>query len=482
MKKTNIFAALLLATTLFTVGCKKQQDPIEGSAFGRQLRALDIVNRVDTIIPNSNPANYKELYQVTFTQPIDHNNPAAGTFNQKAYLFYVGDDRPTVFYTNGYSLNKGSAETPFNDIAYNMNANLLMVEHRYFGSSKPANDPRWEYLTISQAAADNHAIIQALKPLLQKEWVSIGTSKDGLASIFLRYFYPDDVTVTTAFCSPVQTSLNNELASTYMQEESGTAEERAQMRAIMERMLENGEEGLYARLLELMRANNISTEGWSYTSYVNDCMQFFFQFFCYETPSTRQLPAIDSPNDTLILKIFNTTFKPERDEDEDYAYSIQSAKQLGCYTQNFSRYANLLAGTSFDANILRRNPCNLKNEDLWLYDSYDNSEMIEIRENFIPNTTCPILLVYSESDPWTGAKIDRINEQYSKMIINPLGIHNHDINTAEHYSAATRQEIMDFIARYVPYNNDPVAAKRAAQPYSHTIKMNDMFMMRNHQR
>ena len=481
MKKTNIIAALLLATTLFTVGCKKQQDPIQGSAFGRQLRTLDIVSRVDTIIPSSNPANYKELYQVTFTQPVDHNNPAAGTFNQKAYLFYVGDDRPTVFYTNGYSLNKEWAETPFNDIAYNMNANLLMVEHRYFGSSKPANDPRWEYLNISQAAADHHAIIQALKPLLPKEWVSTGTSKDGMTSIFLRYFYPDDVTVTTAFCAPIITSLNSEIVSNYMQDECGTAEERAQMRAIMNRMLENGEDGLYARFLELLRANNISTEGWNYSVYVHDCLQFFFPFFSYETPATRQLPALDSPNDTLIFKIFNTTFKPERDEN-DYPYSIQNAKELGCYTHNFSRYDNLLAGTSFDVNILTKNPCNLKNEELWIYETYSNAKMTDIRENFVPNTTCPILLVYSESDPWTGAKIDRINEQYSKMIINPLGIHNHDINNTVHYSAATRQEIMDFIARYVPYNNDPVVAKRAAQPYSHTSKMNDMFMIRNYQR
>jgi len=36
---------------------------------------------------------------------------------------------------------------------------------------------------------------------------SAGTMKDGMASLFYRYFYPNDMTVTTAFCSPFMTSL-----------------------------------------------------------------------------------------------------------------------------------------------------------------------------------------------------------------------------------------------------------------------------------
>ena len=39
-----------------------------------------------------------------------------------------------------------------------------------------------------------------------------------------------------------------------------------------------------------------------------------------------------------------------------------------------------------------------------------------------------------------------------------------------------KQDIMDFIARYVPYADDPIVAKRPS--YSHTFEMDDKFMIR----
>lgn len=147
MKKLVLLA---LAVTLMLMGCKKENLPTPdeptGSSFGRALRSLDIVSRVDTIIPEENPNGFTELYEVFFTQLVDHSNPTAGTFEQKAYVFYVGSERPKVLYTCGYTLYERFKKNPFVDLAYNMNANLVMVEHRYFGDSKPANPTDWTYL------------------------------------------------------------------------------------------------------------------------------------------------------------------------------------------------------------------------------------------------------------------------------------------------------------------------------------------------
>ena len=38
-----------------------------------------------------------------------------------------------------------------------------------------------------------------------------------------------------------------------------------------------------------------------------------------------------------------------------------------------------------------------------------------------------------------------------------------------------KQDIMDFIARFVPYGDDPVVAKRPA--YNYDVKTNDRFMI-----
>ena len=477
MKKLALFA---LAVTLMLMGCKKDNLPTPdepiGSPFGRALQSIDIVSHVNTIIPVENTNEFTELYEVFFSQPVDHNNPAAGTFEQKAYVFYVDSERPTVLYTCGYNLYERFKKKPFVDLAYNMNANLVMVEHRYFGDSKPANPTDWTYLDMRQAAGDHHAIIQALKPLMPREWVSMGTSKDGMTSVYLRYFYPDDITVTTAFCAPFTPSLTYLPVGQYMLEESGTAEERSQMRNLMGRMFQDGENGLYTRFVEMAKENNLfKPEEHTYTWYVDNCFDYFFNFFSYQTPATRQLPALDMPADEFIKTIFSNLFN-NVDYSWAYPYSIQAAKELGRPIEDFDTYADLLEGTAFDANEIFNNSADLKPEDQWIYSTYSNALIEDMLNNFIPNTSCPILFVYAKDDPWTGARPDRINDQCSKLIINPIGVHNHDINSEEHFTPEMKQDIMDFIARFVPYGDDPVVAKRP--PYSYSFEMDDRFMIR----
>ena len=119
---------------------------------------------------------------------------------RKLISFFAGQDRPTVFNTCGDGFF-----VPWHSVLHlvgSMNANAVVVEHRYYGDSKVNNDPRWDHLTIEQAAADHHAIFQALKPLLPGKWISTGLSKDGETAVFYRYLYPEDTDVTVAFCSP----------------------------------------------------------------------------------------------------------------------------------------------------------------------------------------------------------------------------------------------------------------------------------------
>ena len=130
-----------------------------------------------------------------FDQPIDHKNPAASTFHQLVRICVRDVNVPTVLHTDGYLLTYFPYTIHLTEA---LGANHVQIEHRYFGESKILSDTRWEYLTLEQAAADQHAIIQALKPLLPKEWISTGNRKDGMTSVYLRYYYPDDIDVTTA--------------------------------------------------------------------------------------------------------------------------------------------------------------------------------------------------------------------------------------------------------------------------------------------
>ena len=46
--------------------------------------------------------HYPEKYVLRISQPVDHQNPSAGTFNQRVIVAHVGYDRPTVMVTEGY--------------------------------------------------------------------------------------------------------------------------------------------------------------------------------------------------------------------------------------------------------------------------------------------------------------------------------------------------------------------------------------------
>lgn len=467
-------------------------DPSDKSPFvtqtlGDKLKTVSNLASMEAFTPNNASEEYKEFYEVFFNQPIDHNNPSAGTMRQKAFIFFKGFDRPTVMYTSGYNLSDGWKNMGYLDIAYNMDANLIIVEHRYFGDSKNLNDTRWDYLTIEQAAADHHAIFQALKPLLPKEWVSTGTSKDGMTSLFYRYFYPDDMTVTTVFCSPFMTSLYYLPVGTYLDNESGSDAERENMHNLYYRLL--GSDEVYAtyekmcndynaKILELHPEQKAPFYAHPY-SYVYSLASFFFTQFSYNTAKERALNIPSATADsTVILDYiyfraeleknglwrYNSPMAPAEDKedyywkgDDTYPYYIQTAKQLGQFTYDFSRYESLMGGPL----PVNDNPSGLFEQDTWLYSTYDNTKMKDIRENFIPNTDRPILFYYAQGDPWTGARPDKINKEKSMLLIGQRGVHNQDLNNPEHFSAEDKQQIMDFLARYVDYANATTARRRS---------------------
>lgn len=144
---------------------------------------------------------FREYYEFWFTQPVDHGNAAAGTFRQKVLLGHFSDAAPVIVELEGYAI--GSAKA--GELAGLFKGNQLTIEHRFFDKSVPEGGIPWEYLTIKQAADDQHAIIQAVKQQLypSSKWVSTGISKGGQTTIFHRYFYPDDVDVSVPYVAPL---------------------------------------------------------------------------------------------------------------------------------------------------------------------------------------------------------------------------------------------------------------------------------------
>ena len=134
-------------------------------------------------------------FMLNFDQPADHNHPTGERFEQRMLLMHLDTEAPMVFHTHGYSLWTFPFTTGF---PYPMAANELRVEHRFFQDSRPASGD-WSLLTIEQAAADHHRIVEAIRPIYDTgSWISTGASKGGMTATYHRRFYPNDVDATVA--------------------------------------------------------------------------------------------------------------------------------------------------------------------------------------------------------------------------------------------------------------------------------------------
>lgn len=142
-------------------------------------------------------ANYEE-YIISIKQPINHFNDSEGYFYQKIYLSHRDFESPTVMVTAGYNVDRNS----ISEIASLLDANQIIVEHRYFGESIPETDD-YQFLNLKQATADLHRINTLFKALYNKKWISTGISKGGTTSIFYKYFYPNDVAVSVPYVAPI---------------------------------------------------------------------------------------------------------------------------------------------------------------------------------------------------------------------------------------------------------------------------------------
>lgn len=142
---------------------------------------------------------YLQGYELRIEQPLDHGNPAAGTFQQRVLLSHLDHSQPMLLETEGYWLR----DFPQKELADILRANLVAVEYRFYGQSRNAGEIPWQYLTVQQAAADHHRIVQLLKPLYPAPWVSSGFSKGGESALIHRSLYPEDVQATVVYDAPL---------------------------------------------------------------------------------------------------------------------------------------------------------------------------------------------------------------------------------------------------------------------------------------
>eukprot|EP00045_Choanoeca_perplexa_P002500 m.24752 g.24752 ORF g.24752 m.24752 type:complete len:475 (-) comp11551_c0_seq1:59-1483(-) len=156
-------------------------------------------------------ADYTQCNYTSLVDNFIYIEPRA-TFQQKYYVFNTSDcnlstssrDTLLVYTGNEGPIEGFMANSQFlESLAASLDADLVFIEHRYYGTSQPLDTIYYEHLSSAQALADFASIITNLQAT-PKFVVASGGSYGGMLATWLRLKYPSVVNAVYAASAPLQ--------------------------------------------------------------------------------------------------------------------------------------------------------------------------------------------------------------------------------------------------------------------------------------
>lgn len=364
-------------------------------------------------------------FTFTIEQPIDHTQPSLGTFTMRVQLRHRSETAPTVLSSTGYSLFSASASD--SEPSSLLNANAVSVEHRFFGPSTPMAGPdgeppaeAWSYMTVKQAAADNHHLIEVLKQIYTGPWLSTGGSKGGQTSIFHYRFYPEDLVGVVAYVAP-QSYGSDDPRYVRFVEYVGTQSCRDKMVALQRDALSRRDE-LMPRFQMQASGQNLSFDAIGIEAAFEHVIQEFrIAFWQYGALSDcDSLPAPGASAASLFSAITDVvpinlgadqTIRSVRSFE---TYYYQAAVELGQYGSMEQHLEDLIQhpGTYTMESYAPQVP-SLK---------FNPETMIDVGE-WVKNQAEHIIFVYGENDPWTAGAFEVDPSRDIHAFVVPGGNH-----------------------------------------------------------
>lgn len=424
---------LIFTFSAVVVSCKVVHlEPVEILTFQQKLEKL---------FPNAEVSKmeteeyFTKAYQIVLNQPLDHQNPNAGTFKQYVYLSHIDEDSPTVLVTEGYNATPKTYE-----LSKIVRGNQVQVEYRFYGKSRPDSIP-WNYLTNNQAIEDYHQLVTKLKTFYVGKWISTGISKGGETVLIYKSKYPYDVDVAVPYVAPLINSQEDIRTETFLKT-VGNEKCRAKITQFQRAVLNNRSEMLK------LATNYATSRNMSFTKIPMEealeyaVLEFPFSFWqwsglCGEIP-------LENSTAKELFEYINTIVGISFYNDKTY-YDLlpsyyQHITELGYYGFDTTAVEDLLKIVKQPTN-LRFAP---KNVDL----TFNKSYMENVRD-FVENRGNKILYIYGEYDTWYAcAPKPKPHVNALKMVLKK-GSHKTRIKD---FSKEDQQIIYDKLQNWLGYS------------------------------
>ena len=382
------------------------------------LKKLKSFKEVSDITPIKHDTTFSEAYEMMITQPVDHNKPGGVKFKQKIFLSHKNNSSPVVFVTEGYAAGSSRAT----ELTKILNANQIVVEHRYFGKSVPKKID-WKYLNIKQAAADHHLIVQLFKKIYNGKWISTGISKGGQTTLYFKRFYTNDVDVSVPYVAPI--NLSAEDPRIYMFLNSvGTQECRDKIIQFQRAFLSKREE-IKNLLMRDVEKKNLRL-AWDY-DFVLEYMtlEYSFAFWQWGNTKCEEIPAADSPAEKLydhMVKANPLYFFTEQAMKDFGPFYVQAYSEIGYYGYDLEPFKDLLKEIKDGSNKI------LVPKDAKV--NFDCSVMNDVN-SWLQKHGNNIIYIYGGNDTWNATSIQLLGQTNAIKMVKKGGSHGTRIGSFE---------------------------------------------------
>jgi hypothetical protein len=377
---------------------------------------------------------FTEAYRIFIPQYLDHDNPDAGTFMQQLIVSHINKDAPVVIDLEGYEIRDRTME-----LTHILNSNQIEVEHRFFGKSRP-DSINWKYMTIKQAAADHHRIIEFFKDYYEGKWVSTGISKGGQAVMYHKRFYPDDIDASVAYVAPLNFSDEDKRIYHFL-EFVGDSDCRDRITAFQRKTLEERYD-----LIPMLR-KEAEEEGLNYSIGIEKAFEYMvleysFAFWQWANSDCSEIPDTTATCNELyehLSKNSPVDFFSDSDIERLEPFYYQAFTEIGFYAYQTDKFADLLEYSDGSNKVWH--PKNFTEE-------FDSSAMQDINK-WLQSNGDNMIYIYGEYDPWTASALESEGETNSLIMILDEGSHRTRI---KHFDGEDKELILSTLEEWLDMN------------------------------
>ena len=455
---------------------------------------------VDSVVPIMNSDDVGELYQscmIYYHQPLEHDNLSLGNIPLRA-VFSVRKteqykDRMVQMSIGGYDLNSEFINSPnhhassdslasHDEITFHYKGHILRPEHRFFGTSCPENPlDMLEYCNAKEAAADFHALAEAVKKVFKGKWAISGVSKGGTTTAIQHAYYPDDADCYIPYSGPIMNSEHDLRLQEYWMSETWTPEIREHILHIQKEMLNRP--GVFKKYIGSIEIESPEHEALIRCQFLESVGLFDTDLHSYypremvqndieENKSRLKEQGLDDYTDEMLAYMCSyskLSFPASGIEKmvwikKNTPSLYQFMHELGYFDFKWDYFYDTKEEADSVNTLWRTYVTDLITLTSKIYFkgvTFDPSLMNFVRQQ-TASATKPMLFIYGSDDYWTGAHIEDeyVNGDNVRCYILPE--QNHDVSIACIEDTDKQNELWAFLDQV--FRNNPDAIEQINQP------------------